>query len=82
MFTPTTSAPPTDRASAALRAISSRAALASRPMLRCAVSIASATPRPHDQTWWRNASVASQSMSAGAPGTFSAPTRGTTWAAA
>ena len=40
-------------------------------MLRCAVSIASATPRPHDQTWWRNARVASQSMSAGAPGTFS-----------
>ena len=82
MFTPTTSAPPTARAAAELRAISSRVAFGSRPMLRCAVSIASATPRPHDQMWWRNARVASQSMSAGAPGTFSAPTRGTTCAAA
>ena len=82
VFTPTTSAPPTDRASAALRAISSRVAFASSPMLRWAVSMASATPSPHDHTWWRNARVASQSRSAGAPGTFSAPIRGMTCAAA
>ena len=37
-------------------------------MLRCAVSMASATPSPHDQTWWRKARVASQSISAGSPG--------------
>ncbi len=49
VFTPTTSRPATCFASAALRRINSVVAAQSNPMLRCAVSIASATPSPHDQ---------------------------------
>ena len=48
VLTPTTTEPPSSRATSALRAINSRVATASRPMLRCAVSIASATPSPHE----------------------------------
>ena len=82
VLTPTTTEPPSSRATSALRAMSSRVATASSPMLRWAVSIASATPSPQEYTERRNASVASQSISAGCPGVLSAQTFGTTCAAA
>ncbi len=82
VLTPTTTEPPSSRATSAERAMSSRVAAASSPMLRCAVSMASATPSPHEYTWRRNASVASQSISAGRPGVLSPCTTGTTCAAA
>ncbi len=72
--------PPTARASAALRRISSAAPAQSRPMPRWAVSIASATPSPWDHRWRRKASVASQSTAAGASGETSAYGSATTWA--
>ena len=65
-----------------LRAMSSRVAAASSPMFRWAVSMASATPRPHEYTERRKSSVASQSISAGCPGVLSAQIFGTTCAAA
>lgn len=82
VLTPTTTRPPLSRATSADRAMSSRVAAASRPMFRWAVSIASATPRPHPYTERRKSRVASQSMSAGWPGVLSPATRGTTCAAA
>jgi hypothetical protein len=44
--------------------------------------MASATPSPYDQSSCRYASVVSQSITAGAPGTLSASGCGTTCAAA
>ena len=64
----TRSRPERARASATLRRISSSDVGQSRPMPRCAVSIASATPNPSDHRCRRNASVASQSMRGGEPG--------------
>ncbi len=60
-------APPTARASAAERRMSVAASGHSRPVPRCAVSMASATPRPCDHRWRRKANVASQSTVSGAP---------------
>ena len=73
---------PASAARAAVLAISSLACSQSRPMPRCAVSIASATPNPCDHRCWRNRSVASQSMTAGAPGVLSPSRSATTCAAA
>jgi hypothetical protein len=65
VLTPTTTEPPSSRATCADRAMSSRVAAASSPMFRWAVSMASATPRPHEYTARRKSSVASQSTWAG-----------------
>jgi hypothetical protein len=74
--------PPTARASATERRISSCVAPQSRPMPRWAVSIASATRNPCAHRWRRNASVASQSSRAGPSGSPAASGSATTWAAA
>ena len=74
--------PPTAFASATERRMSSLLAFQSRPMPRCAVSIASATPSPYFQMWRRNASVRSQSMTAGEAGLTSANESATTCTAA
>src|ERR1043166_1388161 len=54
----------------------------SRPMPRCAVSIASATPRPRSHRYSRNAIVLSQSTAASSHGSLSASGSATTCAAA
>ena len=79
--TPQAIRPPTARASAAERRISSAAPAQSRPMPRWAVSIASATPSPWDHRWRRKARVASQSTAAGESGDTSAKGSATTCAA-
>lgn len=61
MPAPQTIRPPTAPASAAERRISSAAVVQSKPMPRCAVSMASATPSPWDHRRCRKAKVASQS---------------------
>src|SRR5205085_2486333 len=63
------------------RWISSSEVGQSSPMPRCAVSIASATPRPRSQTCSRNAMVRSQSIAALSQGSLSARGSATTWAA-
>lgn len=79
--TPQAILPPTAFASAAERRISSAAPAQSRPMPRCAVSMASATPRPCAHRWRRKASVDSQSTAAGSSGPMSAYGSATTCAA-
>ena len=79
---PNTTAPGVARASAALRRISSSDVGQSSPMPRCAVSIASATPKPSDHRWRRYASVASQSSAASSHGSIAARGSATTCAAA
>src|SRR5580704_4119788 len=69
-------------AAAVERWISSRTEFQSRPIPRCAVSIASATPNPCDQRCSRNRRVVSQSIAAPTPLPFSASGSATTCAAA
>src|SRR3954464_3945559 len=76
-----TNAPPLAFAARTERWISSSEVGQSSPMPRCAVSIASATPRPRSQTCSRNAMVRSQSIAALSQGSQSASGSATTWAA-
>jgi hypothetical protein len=75
-------APGTVLDSATERLISSFAAVQSKPIPRCEVSMASATARPSDQTWWRNRSVASQSSATSSVGLIGASGSVTTCTAA
>jgi hypothetical protein len=76
-----TSAPGTSRAASSDRSISASDVGQSRPMPRCAVSIASATPRPSDHRRCRVAIVASQSIVAVSQGSTLASGSATTCAA-
>ena len=75
-------APGTSFIASSERRISSCAPVQSRPMPRCAVSIASATPRPSDQRWRRKAMVRSQSILTSSQGSCSASGSATRCAAA
>ena len=74
--------PGRDRAASRLRRISSCEAFQSRPMPRCAVSIASATPSPRSHKRSRYAMVRSQSIATSSHGSTSASGSATTCAAA
>src|SRR4029079_1901634 len=69
-------------AAATERLMSSSEVGQSTPMPRCAVSMASATPRPSAQRCSRNAMVLSQSIAQSSHGSLSALESATTWAAA